>query len=290
MTSSSSAATSARMPSSFAAEPSADSGAAGSAVNLRSPSAQCRCARPTRACRLLSRAWGDSKPAPGLPNRHSPVSHVVELVRSNDLVHLSWAEAMLTAAGIALRAGRRACQQHRGQHRRVSRDGCWSRRMTSSAARAGAWRRPPPPRSMTARDERRPHRGRAPRRSAAPAPAAPRLSGRDRPGPARGGGAGPTRGAGARRRCRQRRRGLVPRPARAPRCASSGWSATRSCWHSPGRTPPATLLERAWTIVAGDLAAPFRGERLRPCHDQSAVPSPRPASPRRRRPPRRQHT
>ncbi len=29
------------------------------------------------------------------------MSHVVELVRSNDLVHLSWAEAMLTAAGIA---------------------------------------------------------------------------------------------------------------------------------------------------------------------------------------------
>ena len=34
-------------------------------------SARCRCAWPTRACRLLSRAWGDSKPAPGLPNRHS---------------------------------------------------------------------------------------------------------------------------------------------------------------------------------------------------------------------------
>jgi Putative prokaryotic signal transducing protein len=29
------------------------------------------------------------------------VSHLVELVRSNDLAHLSWAEAMLTAAGIA---------------------------------------------------------------------------------------------------------------------------------------------------------------------------------------------
>ena len=174
-----------------------------------------------------------------------------ELLRSNDLVHLSWARAMLAAEGIDCAAARRPCQRRRGQHRGDSappdgRRGDTSRgpsRCSSApAAPTGD------PASLTA--------GPAARRPGVAEPAGARLSRGDRPGAAGGRGAGARGRAGARCRRRHRRREPCALPCGCRAAGSSGSSCSARCSGSPSRNVGQNELGARVEMLEGDLVRP----------------------------------
>ena len=274
-------------PSSFAAELSADSVAAGSAVKLRSPSAQ---AVPRTACRLACAVaithperWQTAR------RRRRPRTlgclPLVELVRSNDLVHLSWAQAMLAAAGIdclladAMSAASRAASA-------PSRAGCWCADERPASGPRGCWRTRPAPGSMTSpaelelTDDRllggrlrfcQPRRGYRvaidPVLLAAAVPAGPASGVLD---------AGTGTGAAA-----------LCLAARVPGCPGRRPGARRrSCWPSRGATSPPTAAARG---RAGRRRSPAPPAARAPPFDHVMSNPPYPPRRARRRPPRDRH-
>ena len=203
-----------------------------------------------------------------------------ELLRSNDLVHLSWAQAIL-AAEASRAAARRPRQRRRRQHRRDPAPADGARSAISRAAQR-LLERP----AALAGDRRRSPRT-ACSAAGCVAPAGAGLSRRDRSGAAGGRGA---RGRG-RDACSMPAPAAALRPCAWPRACRAAGSSGSSC-------SPRCSAWRAHNVALNELgarvemhrgrprpaAAAPRGRELRPRDDQPAASRRGEAPPRRRWP------
>ena len=171
-----------------------------------------------------------------------------ELLRSNDLVHLSWAQAALAAAGIE-RAARRPHQQRRRQHRGVSPPPDGPRR-PPGARQEGAR-----PGRASAREWLTPHRRSSAGRPRPLQPADPRLSRCDRSGAARRRRAGAAGRARAGRGAGTGAASLCP-AARIPQCRIVGLELQRPLQRIASQNVTQNELDGQVEMIEGDLQRP----------------------------------
>ena len=232
-------------------------------------------------------AWPCAITGPrGVANRGSsatgsrPGQLMVELMRTTDLVHLSWAQAMLEAEGIPFLLVDLHVEQRRRQGSAPSRAGCSCRR-SRSCTRAGCWTRPRArSRSTTTPDELDRPRTRC--SAAASGLLQPRQGYRVAIDPVLLAAAVPARPGES----------VLDAGPAAERPACACWRAcraARSCGielqpgaRRAGAAQRRVLNGMAVEVVAGDLLEPpaaLRGHHVRPCHHQPAF-TPRPAAAR----------